>query len=49
MVEFTTPGGFDRYLSDLADTFPSGTEIDPERMVEIVVRHDTYPATFDRL
>jgi hypothetical protein len=48
MVEFTTPGGFDRYLSDLADAFPSGTEIDPERMVEIMARHDTYPATFDR-
>ena len=47
MVEFTTPGGFDRYLSDLADAFPSGTEIDPERMVEIMARHDTYPATFD--
>jgi mannose-6-phosphate isomerase-like protein (cupin superfamily) len=48
MVEFTTPGGFDRYLSDLADAFPSGTEIDPDRMIEIMARHDTYPATSNR-
>jgi mannose-6-phosphate isomerase-like protein (cupin superfamily) len=44
MVEFTTPGGFDRYLAELAEAFPSGTEIDPERMLEIMARHDTYPA-----
>ncbi len=43
MVEFTTPGGFDRYLSDLADAFPAGTDIDPEKMLEIMARHDTYP------
>jgi mannose-6-phosphate isomerase-like protein (cupin superfamily) len=48
MVEFTTPGGFDRYLSDLSEAFPPGTEIDPERMVAIMARHDTYPATSNR-
>ncbi len=45
MVEFTTPGGFDLYLADLAEAFPAGTEIDPVRMIEIMARHDTYPAT----
>ncbi len=45
MVEFTTPGGFDRYLSDLAEAFPAGAEIDPELMVVIMARHDTYPVT----
>ncbi len=44
MVEFTTPGGFDRYLSGLAQAFPAGMEIDRERMVEIMARHDTYPS-----
>lgn len=44
MVEFTTPGGFDRYLADLSAAFPAGVEIDPERMIEIMARHDTYPA-----
>lgn len=48
MVEFTTPGGFDRYLSDLADAFPKGAEIDPEKMVEIMARHDTYPTPDSR-
>lgn len=48
MVEFTTPGGFDRYLEDLADAFPAGSEIDPRRMIEIMARHDTYPAPDDR-
>ncbi len=43
MVEFTTPGGFDRYLSELAEAFPAGTEIDPVQMIEIMARHDTYP------
>jgi mannose-6-phosphate isomerase-like protein (cupin superfamily) len=44
MVEFTTPGGFDQYLSDLAEAFPAGTDIDPERMIEVMARHDTYPS-----
>lgn len=44
MVEFTTPGGFDRYLSELADAFPEGTEIDQDVMIGIMARHDTYPA-----
>jgi len=43
MVEFTTPGGFDRYLDELAEAFPAGTELDPKQMVEIMARHDTYP------
>ena len=43
MVEFTTPGGFDRYLSELAEAFPAGTDIDPETMIEVMARHDTYP------
>jgi mannose-6-phosphate isomerase-like protein (cupin superfamily) len=43
MVEFTTPGGFDRYLADLAAAFPSGTAINPEKMIEIMARHDTFP------
>ena len=48
MVEFTNPGGFDSYLSDLADAFPAGTDIDPNRMIEIMARHDTYPAPDNR-
>jgi mannose-6-phosphate isomerase-like protein (cupin superfamily) len=44
MVEFTTPGGFDRYLADLADAFPAGTDLDPQRMIEIMARHDTFPS-----
>ena len=43
MVEFTTPGGFDRYLADLAAAFPAGTDIDPEKMIEIMAHHDTFP------
>lgn len=43
MVEFTTPGGFDRYLDELSAAFPAGTELDPKQMVEIMARHDTYP------
>jgi len=48
MIEFTTPGGFHRYLSDLADAFPAGTDIDPKIMIEIMARHDTYPASDTR-
>ena len=44
MVQFTTPGGFDSYLRDLAAAFPAGTTIDPAAIVEIMARHDTYPA-----
>lgn len=44
MVEFTTPGGFDRYLDELAEAFPAGADLDPKLMVEIMGRHDTYPA-----
>ncbi len=43
MVQFTTPGGFDRYLDALAEAFPAGTEIDPARMIQIMARFDTYP------
>jgi mannose-6-phosphate isomerase-like protein (cupin superfamily) len=42
MVEFTTPGGFDLYLDELAEAFPAGADLDPELMVEIMARHDTY-------
>ena len=48
MVEFTTPGGFDMYLADLADAFPAGTDIDPKRMIEIMACHDTYPSPDNR-
>lgn len=48
MVEFTTPGGFDRYLSDLSEAFPTGTDIDPARMIEIMARHDTFPTPDQR-
>ncbi len=44
MVQFTTPGGFDAYLEEIAEAFPAGTTIDPQRMIEIMARHDTYPA-----
>ena len=44
MVQFTTPGGFDAYLEEIAQAFPAGSAIDPERMIEIMARHDTYPA-----
>lgn len=43
MVEFTTPGGFDLYLRELGEAFPAGTDIDPQQMIEIMARHDTYP------
>ncbi|MFP5332409.1 MAG: cupin domain-containing protein [Acidimicrobiia bacterium] len=43
MVEFTTPGGFDRYLDEVAAAFPAGSELDRDRMVEIMARHDTFP------
>lgn len=43
MVQFTTPGGFDLYLRELSEAFPAGTEVDPERIIEIMARHDTYP------
>jgi mannose-6-phosphate isomerase-like protein (cupin superfamily) len=45
MVEFTTPAGFDRYLEELAAAFPAGAEMDPDVVIEIMARHDTYPAT----
>lgn len=44
MVEFTSPGGFDRYLDEVAAAFPSGSQLDPARMLEIMARHDTFPA-----
>ena len=44
MVQFTTPGGFDAYLEEIAEAFPAGSAIDPERMIEIMARYDTYPA-----
>ena len=44
MVQFTTPGGFDAYLEEISEAFPAGTAIDPKRMIEIMARHDTYPA-----
>lgn len=44
MVQFTTPGGFDRYVEELAAAFPAGTEIDRDTIVAIMARHDTYPA-----
>jgi quercetin dioxygenase-like cupin family protein len=44
MVQFTTPGGFDAYLEEIAEAFPAGIAIDPQRMIEIMARHDTYPA-----
>ena len=43
LLQMTTPGGFDRYLRELADAFPAGTEVDPERIVAIMARHDTFP------
>ena len=43
MVQFTTPGGFDRYLSELSEAFPEGSEMNPELVIEIMARHDTYP------
>ncbi len=44
IVQFTTPGGFDAYLEEVSKAFPAGTTIDPQRMIEIMARHDTYPA-----
>ncbi len=44
MVQFTTPGGFDAYLEEIARAFPAETAIDPDRMIEIMARHDTFPA-----
>ncbi|HIE21316.1 MAG TPA: cupin domain-containing protein [Acidimicrobiia bacterium] len=42
-VELTTPGGFDRYLDELAEAFPTGADLDPKHMVEIMARHETCP------
>lgn len=43
MVQFTTPGGFERYLAELTEAFPEGTAIDPQAIAEIMARHDTRP------
>jgi mannose-6-phosphate isomerase-like protein (cupin superfamily) len=43
MVQFTTPGGFERYLEELAEAFPAGTDVDPQRIIEIMARYDTFP------
>ncbi len=49
MVEFTTPGGFDRYLTELSEAFPMGSDIEPEKMLEVMARHDTFPSEQGRV
>ncbi len=43
MVQFSTPSGFETYLRELSASFPPGSEIERDRIVEIMARHDTYP------
>lgn len=44
LLQFSTPSGFEKYLQEIADAFPAGSEIDPKIVIEIMARHDTYPA-----
>jgi mannose-6-phosphate isomerase-like protein (cupin superfamily) len=41
LLVFDTPGGWERYLTELAETFPAGTPVDPVRVAEVMARHDT--------
>ena len=42
-LEINVPGGFERYYRDLAEAFPVGAAIDPQRMQEIQQRHGIRP------
>ena len=44
MIQMSVPGGLEKYLDELATAFPPGAEVDPAVVVEIMARHDTYPA-----
>ena len=45
LLAFDTPGGWERYLRDLAATFPPGVPVDPVRIAEVMARHDTSVAS----
>ena len=43
LLQISMPSGFEEYLRELRENFPPGSEADPERIVEIMGRHDTFP------
>jgi hypothetical protein len=43
LIEFTTPGGFADYLRELSSAVGEGA-MDPQVVLEVMDRHDTYPA-----
>ncbi len=43
VLQVDTPGALDRYLDDLAEAFPPGSEVDPAVVGKIMERHDTLP------
>ena len=44
LLAFDTPGGWERYLREMASTFPAGTPVDPVRTAQVMARHDTRAA-----
>lgn len=41
LLAFDTPGGWERYLREMAATFPADVPVDPARVAEVMARHDT--------
>jgi len=46
MLAIDTPGDFVAYYETLAEAFPGDTPVDPQRIVEIQRRFDTYPPDY---
>ena len=41
LLAFDTPGGWERYLREMAAIFPADAPVDPARVAEVLARHDT--------
>ena len=44
LLQISLPAGFEDYLKELRQSFPPGSDVDSEKIVEIMGRHDTFPA-----